>query len=322
MDLLACRFRQAVALLLELIGGAAMRQASLRGAAMFRKVPTVICGLILMSQSVAAQSAGVGVWENPSYTALGWIESQPGLGWYYNWRTDEIAQKGSARRSVEFVPMIHSASNIDDPIRSDLKPHTLLGFNEPDGKGGQHQAGMTVEAAADLWSRLEATGLRLGSPATTQAGTLGEGSWQRRFMDEVERRGLRVDFMAVHYYSTDGDVDALRHWLVAVHEAYDRPIWVTEFAYVDWSDPKRATYESNARFAAESIRMMETLPFVERHAWFAMNPYPWNGLVPAINLVDNDLQPTPVGEAFAEAVSGLAPVNVADLGGQSDSLSQ
>ncbi|TXH99382.1 MAG: hypothetical protein E6Q73_10445 [Pseudorhodobacter sp.] len=277
---------------------------------------------MLMSQSAMAQSAGVGAWENPGYTTLAWIEGQPGLGWYYNWRTDEIAHKGSLGRSVEFVPMIHSASNIDDPIRSALKPRTLLGFNEPDGQGGQHQAGMTVKAAADLWSKLEATGLRLGSPATTQAGTLGKGSWQRRFMDEVERRGLRVDFMAVHYYSTDGDVEAFRDWLVAVHKEYDRPIWVTEFAYVDWSDPQRATYESNARFAVESIRMMETLPFVERHAWFAMNPYPWNGTIPAINLVDNDMRATPVGEAFAEAISRLAPVTFADLERQTEALSQ
>lgn len=289
---------------------------------MLRKILTLIGTLILMTQSAMAQGAGVGAWENPSYTTLGWIEDQPGLGWYYNWRTDQIAQKGQTPRSVEFVPMIHSAPNIDDPIRSDLKPRALLAFNEPDGRGGQHQAGMTVAMAVDLWPRLEAFGLRLGSPATTQAGTLGKGSWQRRFMDEVERRGLRVDFVAVHYYSTNGDVEAFRDWLVAVHREYGRPIWVTEFAYVDWSNPRRATYEANARFAADAIRMLESLPFVERHAWFAMNPYPWGESVPEINLVDNDLQPTPVGTAFAEAVSGTASVAFADVEGQAVALSQ
>jgi len=49
-------------------------------------------------------------------------------------------------------------------------------------------------------------------------------------MAEVERRGLRVDFMAVHFDSTNGSVDAFRNWLVQVYNTYRRPIWVTEAA--------------------------------------------------------------------------------------------
>lgn len=86
---------------------------------MARKVSSFVGALILMAQAAVAQSAGVGAWENPSYTTLEWIESQRGLGWYYNWRADEIWQDGNRRRSVEFVPMIHTAANIDDQIRSD-----------------------------------------------------------------------------------------------------------------------------------------------------------------------------------------------------------
>ncbi|WP_295512803.1 glycosyl hydrolase [uncultured Sulfitobacter sp.] len=286
---------------------------------MARKVSSFVGALILMAQAAVAQSAGVGAWENPSYTTLEWIESQRGLGWYYNWRADEIWQDGNRRRSVEFVPMIHTAANIDDQIRSSRKPSTLLGFNEPDGHGGSHQAGMSVQQAVALWPRLEASGLRLGSPATTQEGALGQKSWQRNFMNEVERRGLRVDFMAVHYYSKNGDVAAFRKWLIAVHKEYRRPIWVTEFAFIDWSRPGRATYQANARFAQAAVRMLDDLPFVERYAWFAANPYPWKGKVPAINLVDNKMRPTPVGAAYAEAISAGATVTVASLavqGGQ------
>ncbi len=266
-----------------------------------------------MAQSVLAQQAGVGAWENRNFGTLRWIEQQKGLHWYYNWRTDEIQQRGNQRRTVEFVPMIHNAGNVDDPIRSTLRPRALLGFNEPDGRGGDHQAGMSVAEAIALWPRLESHGLRLGSPATTRGGTLGHNSWQRRFMNEVERRGLRVDFMAVHYYSTNGDVDAFRNWLIAVYREYRRPIWVTEFALIDWGRPRRTTYDANAVFAFEAIRMMETLPFVERHAWFAANPYPWRGAVPAINLVDNNMRPTSLGRAFANILSGRVPEQVAGL---------
>jgi hypothetical protein len=271
----------------------------------------ILLGFIMMTQSAMAQSAGVGAWENPSFTTLKWIENQRGLSWYYNWRTDQIQTRGAQRRGVEFVPMIHSAKNVSDRIDSSRPVKALLGFNEPDGRSGNHQAGMSVAEAVALWPKLEAHGLRLGSPATTQSGTLGRNSWQGQFMAEVERRGLRVDFMAVHYYSTNGDVTAFRNWLIAVYQAYKRPIWVTEFAYIDWNRPGNATFEANATFVHEAIRMMETLPFIERHAWFAANPYPWKGRAPQINLVDNNMRPTPVGAAFADIISGRAADRVA-----------
>ena len=270
-------------------------------------------GLTMMTHTAIAQSAGVGAWENSDYTMLDWIEGQRGLDWYYNWRTDQIAYHGNRGRSVEFVPMIHGAANINDRIQSSRRARTLLTFNEPDGRGGDHQANMTVDEAIALWPYLEARGLRLSSPATTLQGTLGDNSWQRRFMTEIDRRGLRVDFMAVHYYSTNGDVNEFSNWLIAVHQEYQRPIWVTEFAFIDWNRPQQASFDRNAAFVVAAIRMMESLAFVERHAWFAANPYPWNGRAPEINLVDNDLQPTPVGLAFSRALSGAWPEQVASL---------
>jgi len=257
--------------------------------------------MIMLATTAHAQKIGIGAWENPSYTMLRWIESGPQLGWYYNWRTDQIAHHGNQRRTVEFVPMIRAARNVNDRISSNTRVTTLLGFNEPDNlePAGSN---MSVERAIALWPQLQARGLRLGSPSTQQHNTLGRGSWQRRFMTEVERQGLRVDFMAVHYYSQNGDVAAFRRWLEAVHAEYRRPIWVTEFAYIDWNNPGRVTFEQNAAFAQAAILMMEGLPFVERHAWFAANPYQWGRVTPKINLVDNDLRLTSLGRTF-EAVS-------------------
>jgi len=278
---------------------------------MVRKLIPILVGLLMLSTPVMAQKAGVGAWENPSYTMIRWIEDAPGLGWYYNWRTDQIWSRQKQRRDVDFVPMIHGAKDVNKPIKSDRRVTTLLGFNEPDGYGGDHQAGMTVAEAIALWPRLQARGLRLGSPATTRDQTLGPNSWQRRFMSEIERRGMRVDFMAVHYYTTDGDVEAFRRWLIQVHREYRRPIWVTEFAYIDWNRPRAASYERNAAFAQKAMRMMEGLPFVERYAWFAANPYPWGGSAPKINLVDDRLRPTPVGRAYESAMAAFASIEVA-----------
>lgn len=273
-----------------------------------------LVGLMLMALPAQAEKAGIGAWENSRYTMLDWIEETPALGWYYNWRTDQIWTKGRRKRSVEFVPMIHGAKDVRKKIESDLPVTTLLGFNEPDGNGGDHQAGLSVEKAVALWPRLAARGLRLGSPATTQSGTLGRHSWQRRFMNQVEAKGLRVDFMAVHYYSRDGDVAAFRKWLQAVHAEYRRPIWVTEFAYIDWGRPGAVTYAQNAAFAEAAILMMERLPFVERHAWFAANPYEWRGRVPQVNLMSDSLRLTQVGEAFERTLRRVAARQVANLG--------
>lgn len=268
--------------------------------------------MALTGLAAAAEKAGVGAWENPSNRTLEWIERGPEISWYYNWRTTQMWYERQVPRSVEFVPMISRREDVGKAIKSDLPVRTLLGFNEPDAKENGRQKLSVAEAIA-LWPRLEAHGLRLGSPATLRSGTLGRGSWQRRFMDEVERRGLRVDFMAVHYYSKDGDVDAFRRWLIAVHREYRRPIWVTEMAHIDWMRPRTASYQANARFITEAIRMMEELPFVERHAWFAATPYRYKGTTPKINLLRNNLRPTPVGVAFERVLADLATRRVAGL---------
>ncbi|MAZ21119.1 glycosyl hydrolase [Roseovarius sp.] len=276
-----------------------------------RQITTAFLIYACLTGAALAQKAGVGAWENSRHTMLDWIEQSPGLGWYYNWRADQLYAPGRRSRQVEFVPMIHSAKDVGKPIRASGPVRALLGFNEPDGRSGKHQAGLSVERAVALWPRLMAKGVRLGSPATTQDGTLGPGSWQRRFMDQVEARGLRVDFMAVHYYSRDGDVGKFRRWLQAVHREYRRPIWVTEFALIDWSRPGSVSYGQSADFAQAAIEMMEGLPFVERHAWFAANPYPWKGTVPQINLVSDDLSPTPTGKRFDKVVGRLGGRQVA-----------
>lgn len=261
-------------------------------------------GLFLMPFPALAAQPGIGAWENSNYTMLSWIEEGSSFSWYYNWRPDQLWEKRRRSRTVEFVPMIHNPSDVNKKIVSDLPVSTLLGFNEPDA-GASKGRGLPVEKAIALWPKLEARGLRLGSPATMQSGTLGKNSWQRRFMDQVEAKGLRVDFMAVHYYSTNGSVRDFEKWLRKVHAEYKRPIWVTEFAYIDWSRPQSVSYAQNATFAQAAIQMMERLPFVERHAWFAANPDVENGRHPKINLVDDKLRPTPIGTAYERAVSRI-----------------
>lgn len=58
-----------------------------------------------------------------------------------------------------------------------------------------------------------------------------EGGW----FDESMKAGSHLDFIALHHYSPDGDVAAFREYVEAVYAKYKLPIWVTEWAYIDYS---------------------------------------------------------------------------------------
>lgn len=187
-------------------------------------------------------------------------------GWYYSW-----ASAYTITTSPGFVPMVFSArallqlNAIGDVMRQlpETRTYNLLGFNEPDHPG---QSSMSVDEAIQLWPHLQSTGLRLGSPGTTNAA----GPWLEQFMTRAWRAGLRVDFITVHRYGSP-DAGSLLAMLAEVHAKFGLPIWVTEFAVADWSAtpsrPSRYTGLEIRQFMRDSIAGMRSMPFVERFAW-------------------------------------------------------
>ena len=217
-----------------------------------------------------------------------------GSHWYYNWRP----QPSSGAIRAEFVPMIWGAGSVDADLRAAVQSqgNELLAFNEPDSRT---QGDVSVEEALALWPKLEATGLRLGSPATMTASP-----WLDEFMTRAKATHRRVDFLCLHWY---GDITApdpvleLQKYLQTYWDRYHLPIWLTEFSGADFSFHRRpATVTDNAQFAAAAAAMLEKLPFVERYAWFgtAWTPeskdYPTSGLY---NNATHEL--TPVGQAWS-----------------------
>lgn len=195
-----------------------------------------------------------------------------GAGWFYTWATD--TQGITAPEGSEFVPMIWGADSVNQEQLDQAKESgtTLLGFNEPDMSG---QANMPVDQALSLWPQLEATGMRLGAPAVSH-GADQEGGWLDQFMAGAADRGNRVDFIPLHWYGSDfspAAVDHLRGYLEAVHDRYQKPIWLTEYALIDFSSgsPRYPSPEEQERFVRDAKAMLEELPFVERYAWFTLN---------------------------------------------------
>jgi hypothetical protein len=219
--------------------------------------------------------------------------------WYYNWASGRGRQ--TAPKGVEFVPMMWGADSVKKAALDEAKRQgkVLLGFNEPDR---DDQADMTVEEALDLWPQLLGTGMRLGSPAPA-TGAPKKGSWLDRFMDGAARRGYRVDFVAVHWYGSDFGKDAtghLRSYLQDTYARYHKPIWLTEFALINFTgEPKFPTQAQQAAFVRSSTAMLEELPFVERYAWFALPATEGSGT----GLYRDGDSPTTVGAAYRAAVA-------------------
>ena len=177
--------------------------------------------------------------------------------WYYNW-----GPKGESEPGIEFIPMVKGKWHVNDATLAAIKASgakTLLTFNEPERA---EQGNVTVDEALDLWPKLEATGLRLSSPANSSDA---KGmAWLEEFMEGAKKRKLRVDFIAVHWYRSASEVEFSR-WLEGLHRKWGRPIWVTEFsAYYTKGDRER--------FAEMSFRMLERLHVVERYAYMDMGP--------------------------------------------------
>lgn len=198
--------------------------------------------------------------------------AQLGAKWAYDW----TANVGPPQDGVQRIPMIWSrryltTTNIQalSMAQADGQAKYLLGFNEPDNR---HQANLTPVQAANLWPKLEQTGLLLGSPAT-ETPTNG---WLKSFMAIAHRRDLLVNFITLHYYldfTNPNAVAGMRKQLIQVHNAYHLPIWITELGALDirrWGQPMLhpGTIVQAQVFMRKVFRMLNALPFVQRYAWY------------------------------------------------------
>ncbi len=243
----------------------------------------------------ASAKKGVGVWEFAGTKAA---LADVGAGWYYNWSSNNNDMPGPA--GVDFVPMIWGKADVTDAKLKQVKAEgdQLLGFNEPDLDG---QAKMSVEDALAAWPKLEATGMRLGSPAVAFGGDTA-GGWLDRFMTGAEQKDYRVDFIALHWYGSDFSDAAVGQFLGyvdAVHKRYGKPIWVTEYGLMNFSgSPKYPTPAQLAAFIKGSTRGMESRRFVERYAWFGL---PAVGDSVDFGLYRDGDSPTEAGKAYRAA---------------------
>ena len=217
--------------------------------------------------------------------------AETAASWCYNWSTEP---KASDCGDPLFVPMVWGSGDVAAAIAGIKKAgyDTVLGFNEPNKSD---QSNMTVDEAIASWPDLTSeASIRVGSPAVSDDGR----AWLEDFMDQVQAKGLRVDFIAMHWYGwnagscTAGNLQGAINWA----SQWGLPVWITEFGCMGSSNPDEATL---IKFFNDSIAMLDKNPQVERYAW-----YPWNTYNDLYLPDENDVrQRTALGDAFAAAPS-------------------
>ncbi|MGJ8725862.1 MAG: glycosyl hydrolase [Roseibacillus sp.] len=212
--------------------------------------------------------------------------------WKYEWEPT-----GASTDNWEFVPMIKGrGQNADfrwEEVRVRGNQTHFLGFNEPEAA---NQGDLTVPEALALWPKAQQLGLRLGSPARTD-GANGD-DWLSSFMSQADTLGYRVDYVCVHNYNRT-NAAGLKTWLDAEYAKYNRPIWLTEFQRdVDNDDPDSADHQA---YLEEVIPMLETLPYLERYAYYNFNTAnPSNNFA---SLFNNDDSPNVKGVFYRDFAS-------------------
>lgn len=224
------------------------------------------------------------------------------VGWNYSWGANLVPNQPAG---IEFVPMSWGGFDPDTFLSNVLpdvnagKFKRFLGFNEPDGA---EQANMTVEKAIQLWPTLQRLGIPLGSPAVVDAEN---GTWLEDFMAEAERLGYRVDYICVHNYPGT-NVENFKTKMTNIHNKYNRPIIVTEFAPADWTaqtpEQNKHTEEAVLNFMKGVLPWMEETDFIYGYSWFSFSQTSKEGCTSA--LFDEQGNLTPLGEYYANFTPG------------------
>lgn len=249
------------------------------------------------------------------------------ITWYYNWNTG-----GNTTPNVEYVPIRQTQFWPDFTPAYTKEGYThLLGFNEPDRPD---QSNMTVETAITAWPGLLKSGLRVGSPATSDPFN----PWMATFMTQAEAKNYRVDYMPIHCYW----YKSAAQWtsdLQSVYNKYHRPLWITEWNIgANWTGnnfPDGPTLLTDANATkhkndlAGILTVLENTDYVERYSFYnwvqdaralyvtindafkTRNPswesYVWLKTAPVISSTATDyVVLTPAGEYYAKNASAKA----------------
>lgn len=239
-------------------------------------------------------------WQMPS--KKGAVDSDPDLTectWYYNYN----ASNASKHENLEYVNMWATLywntdaqfGNVSDTCGV---THTL-GFNEPwHGEDGGFMHG-DPKAPIPYHEKLLKNGLRLGSMAPDDANL----EKLFAFIQECDRKGLRVDFVAIHTYQYH-DANWWYNFTKTIYEKTKRPVWITEFNNganwttedwpgITWEEDEKGNrvrkivdlekaQQKQAELLTAVCKKLDEAPWVERYSVFS-HVEEWRGIVDEVS---------------------------------------
>lgn len=219
-------------------------------------------------------------------------------GWAYNW--DDSDHKGWTDR--EYVTQHHHEGwpGIAS-VGNNTGSANILGNNEPENSADNREHLNSVDEVLATWPQMMGTGRRLGSPAVS-----GDYNWLYKFIDSIDARGWRCDFIAVHAYWY-ADKDSWKSQLENIsRRCGGRPIWITEMNYgANWTGWPGSDRNGNAtNYAIEKKHMAPILDylndasFIERFAFY-------NNVNECRYAISNG-KLTPIGEYYANLRPAMA----------------
>jgi len=228
-------------------------------------------------------------WNSGNLGALAGGSSK--ASWIYNWSPHNIP--GSEKFGLEFVPMLWGPgqeSDFEKEVKAGFNSSTcVLGFNEPDNSG---QSNLSPQQAASIWKQYLqplAGKLRLGAPAVTSAPT-GK-PWLQNFFSACS--GCTIDFIPLHWYGSDAG--AFISYIEDLHNTFNKNIWVTEWACVEYGPPP-CDQNSVNNFLQNTTAWLTKTGYVERYAWFGIRV---NGIPTTDATLSADGQSaTPLGQMY------------------------
>jgi hypothetical protein len=223
-------------------------------------------------------------------------------GWYYNWGLNAFADPNK-----QHVPMTWGRGSATTTTALNLIARRdvdhYLSFNEPDNR---NQSNVDVDTAISRYRLMLLTGLRMCSPAVEQDNALDPNDWLPRFMAAANAQKLRVDVVALHWYDWGNEnnnqstpeataaavLNRFKNYIERVRAAYpNQTLWFTEYN----CNPNRGA-DVHRIFMRESAAYLNTLPYVERYAYFFPAVHPVSSGAPNHTL-------TPIGQTWADISS-------------------
>lgn len=198
--------------------------------------------------------------------------------WYYTWSADR-----PSTHNTEYIPI---RQHLYWPSLSQINGQTasthVLSFNEPEHSEQHTSDKCSCGGVISEWTActktpdLQESGMRIGSPAPTDAG------WLYNYIGHCNDMSYRCDFVVMHCYWGTNEAPNAASWysqLKTIYQKTKRPIWITEWnngaswTKENWPSGYGEKLEKNRKAIKEILHVLDTCSFVERYAIYNWDSY-------------------------------------------------